>query len=95
VKIATLEHVTSDVGLLASLVVASPGMARALLSQALPLCADRLLEVRRGPCVCVCVCVCVYNMCVCIHTHTHTHTHTGRARWECVGGVAARTRLAH
>lgn len=51
VKVAALEHLTSDLRLLAPLMASSPSLARALLGHALPLCGDRVLDVKRGACV--------------------------------------------
>jgi len=51
VKVAALEHLTANLRLLAPLMASSPSLARALLGHALPLCADRVLDVRRGACV--------------------------------------------
>ena len=50
VKVATLEYLTADVRLLAPLLAASPAQARSLMGHALPLCGDKVLEVRRGAC---------------------------------------------
>ena len=51
VKVAALEHLTADLRLLAPLMASSPSLARALLGHALPLCGDRVLDVKRGACV--------------------------------------------